>query len=102
MAFSYTNIVKLAGAVTATIVLTLLWLHRSSQQRVDRSLAHSVKVALRLLVIHALAIYVLCIAWRVPVNAYVGMAALAFFIAAVDAYAAPGDDIVAFIFGILI
>lgn len=92
------DIVKLAAAVAATIVVTLLWIHWSAQQRVDRSTRHSVKVVVRLLVIHAAAIYILCVVGEMPVNVYLVMTAVLYAISSAPDLIGGGSNVVEFAF----
>jgi len=92
------DIAKLAAAVAATILVTLLWVHCSAQRRVDRSALHSVKVALRLLAIHAAAIYVLCVVGEMPANVYLVMTAVLYAISSAPALIGGGSNVVEFAF----
>lgn len=93
------DIAKLAAPVAATIAVTLLWIRCSRQQRVDRSALNSTKVALRLLAVHAAVIYVLCIVGHMPVDYYLVLTAVVYFVAVVGPVGPTStDELVGFAF----
>lgn len=103
MQLSQIDIAKLSLVTVATIAVTLLWVHRSTQEKVSRTGVASIKIGLRLIILHAIAAYLLCGIFSVPSNAYLVITSLVFLIAsAVSLDSHPGSgDAVGFAIGMM-
>ncbi len=85
MEMSPLDIAKLVAVVAATIAITLLWVHRSSQAHFVPSARNSCMIAARIVIAHAFFIWVLCGRNSVPVDAYLVIVGVVFFLFAVMA-----------------
>lgn len=92
MEMSLLDIAKLVAVVAATIAITLLWLHRSSQTHFVSNARNPWMIAARIVAVHAFFIWVLCGRNSVPVDAYLVIVGVVFFLFAVMASGAgpPG------------
>lgn len=85
MELSLLDIAKLVAVVAATITITLLWVHRSSQTHFVSKARNSYMIAARIMAVHAFFIWVLCGRNSVPVDVYIVIVGVAFILCAVMA-----------------
>ncbi len=80
MQLNATDIAKLVAVVVATIAITLLWVYRSSQAHFVPSVRKACMIAARIVAVHAFFIWALCGRNSVPVDAYIVIVGLVFFL----------------------
>lgn len=95
MPFSLTEITKLSCGIVTMVVVTLLWVHRSSQQNVSRTSVAGFKIALRIFLVQMGFAYVFCRIFSVPVDVYLTITSVIFLLAtAVSLDSIPADNAV--------
>ena len=91
------EITRLACVTVVMIGMTIVWIHQSSQQKVPRNLTTGIQIALRIVLLQMGFAYILCRVLSVPVDAYLIIAAVVFFVAAaVTLDSVPADSAIGF------